>query len=258
MIKNSILGKLCPVFHLRSAAVASQQNLNHWLVWPGTVPRCDSEEEHTLVGGLDIEEERRAVGEEGGSSVVENYTTSINHFYTTVFLSPSFSHFPHLSHMLSLSFSPSWPCISLSSFVLPLLLTLMVPPGFLPFILLSVPGHVLYLKHCWSPSHSPSISTSFPLWFVYMLSLLICFLLPTRDLSPVHGTVLANLEIDLSLWDGSDIVCSWNKRKCHLGHILFHTLSEVPWQDSWLLLYCGIFLPQTEKQPVRLLCPKAL
>lgn len=36
MIKNSILGKLCPVFHLRSAAVASRQNLNHWLVWPGT------------------------------------------------------------------------------------------------------------------------------------------------------------------------------------------------------------------------------
>lgn len=65
MIKNSILGKLCPVLHLRSAAVASQQNLNHQLVWPGTVPWCDSEEEHTLVGGLDIEEERRAVGEDG-------------------------------------------------------------------------------------------------------------------------------------------------------------------------------------------------
>lgn len=135
MIKNSILGKLCPVFHLRSAAVASRQNLNHWLVWPGTVPWCDSEEEHTLVGGLDIEEERRAVGEEGGggSSVVENYTTSINHFYTTVFLSPSSSRFPHLPHALSPSFSPSWPCISLSSFALPLLLTLTVPLAFLPF-----------------------------------------------------------------------------------------------------------------------------
>lgn len=90
MIKNSILGKLCPVFHLRSAAVASLQNLNHWLVWSGTVPRCDSEEEHTLVGGWDMEEARRAVARgEGvhwcGGSVVENYTTTINHFYTTVF-----------------------------------------------------------------------------------------------------------------------------------------------------------------------------
>lgn len=105
MIKNSILGKLCPVFHLRSAAVASRQNLNHWLVWPGTVPWCDSEEEHTLVGRLDIEEERRAVGEEGGSSVVENYTTSINHFYSTVFLSSSISRFPHLHHVFSLFLS---------------------------------------------------------------------------------------------------------------------------------------------------------
>lgn len=201
MIKNSILGKLCPVFHLRSAAVASRQNLNHWLVWPGTVPWCDSEEEHTLVGRLDIEEERRAVGEEGGSSVVENYTTSINHFYTTVFLSISqFLAFP-ISIMFSPSFSPSWPCISHSSFALPLLLTLTVPPWLSALYSLFSPWPYALLKHCWSPSlpHSPSISTSFPLWFVYMLSLLICFLLPTRDLSPVHGTVLANLEIDLFL-----------------------------------------------------------
>lgn len=82
-------------------------------MWPGTVSWCDSEEEHTLVGGLDIEEERRAVGERGvgGGSVVENYTTSINHFYTTVFLSPSFSRFPHLPHVrsppFSVPFSPS-------------------------------------------------------------------------------------------------------------------------------------------------------
>lgn len=65
MIKNSILGKLCPVFHLPSAAVASRQNLNHWLVWSGTVPRCDGEEEHTLVGRSDIEEERRAARGKG-------------------------------------------------------------------------------------------------------------------------------------------------------------------------------------------------
>lgn len=129
------------------------------------------------------------------------------------------------------------------------------PPGFLPFILLSVPGHVLYLKQCWSPSlpHSPSISTSFPLWFVYMLSLLICFLLPTRDLSPVHGTVLANLEIDLSLWDGSDIVCSWNKRKYHLGCSLFHTLSDSPVTGFLVASLLWNFPPQIEKQPVMLL-----
>lgn len=141
MIKNSILGKLCPVFHLRSAAVASRQNLNHWLVWSGTVPWCDSEEEHTLVGWLDIGEERRAAGEGGESSIVENYTTSINHFCTTVFLSPTVFPFPPSpSHFLA--FSPPWLCVLPSS--LPQLITLTVPPSFLPFILLSVPGHVLY------------------------------------------------------------------------------------------------------------------
>lgn len=98
MIKNSILGKLCPVFHLPSAAVASRQNLNHWLVWSGMVPLCDGEEEHTLVGQSDIEEERRAArgkggGEQGGGAV-ENYTTSINHCCTTVFLSSPISRFP--------------------------------------------------------------------------------------------------------------------------------------------------------------------
>lgn len=169
MIKNSILGKLCPVFHLRSAAVASRQNLNHWLVWPGTVPWCDSEEEHTLVGGLDTEEERRAVGEGGRGggvgrgSAVENYTTSINHFYTTVFLPPSFSSFPHLPHALSPSFLCSF--LSFVAMHLPLLICTPTAPhpdgplGFLPFILLSVPSHVLYLNHCWSPTlpHSPSI-----------------------------------------------------------------------------------------------------
>lgn len=88
MIKNSILGKLCPVFHLRSAAVASLQNLNHWLVWSGTVPRCDSEEEHTLVGGWDMEEARRAVARGGGGALVwgqhcrklYNYHKSLLHY----------------------------------------------------------------------------------------------------------------------------------------------------------------------------------
>lgn len=153
MIKNSILGKLCPVFHLRSAAVASRQNLNHRLVWPGTLPWCDREEEHTLVGGLDTEQQSRAVGEEwGGGSVVENYTTTINHFYTTIFLSSRFFPRPAVS-TISPSFSLSFMDVHLA-------------------LLICNPSGVR-----WSPlpPHSPSISTSFPPRVVYMLSLLICF-----------------------------------------------------------------------------------
>ena len=50
------------------------------------------------------EESHRGGGRWRGG-VVENYTTSINHFYTTVFLSPSFSRFSHLPHALSLFLS---------------------------------------------------------------------------------------------------------------------------------------------------------
>lgn len=148
----------------------------------------------------------------------------------------------------------------LSLFALPLLLTLMVPwlsalyPSFSPW-------PCSLLKHCWSPSlpHSPSISNSFPLWFVYMLSLLILFLLPTRDLSPVHGTVLGNLEIDLFLWDGPDIVCSWTKRKCHLGCSLFLHFIRQCWER--ISGCCFFFLqlwivPKWKKHTVILLYPK--
>ena len=136
--------------------------------------------------------ERRAVGKRGGSSVVENYTTGINHFYTTVFLSPSISRFPHLPHApsspLSVPRSPSWPCISLLVFN-PTAPHPVSPPGFVPFILSfgSWPCAFIWntTGHPHQLLHSPSISTSFPLRFVYMLSLLICsFLLPSRDLSP--------------------------------------------------------------------------
>lgn len=139
-----------------------------------------------------------------GGSVVENYTTAINHFYTTVFFSPCFLLPPIPSLVLCL-----FLCFFLCFFLyfkavhLPLLIctpTLTVPLAICPLFFFSVPGDVLYSNRCWllSLPHSQSISASFTLWFVYMLSLLICFLLPSRDLSPVYGTVLVNLEIDLS------------------------------------------------------------
>lgn len=155
-----------------------------------------------------MEEARRAVARGGGGALVwgqhcrklYNYHKSLLHY--RFFSSPSISHFPHphtCALPLSLFLSVLQGCASSSPH-----LHSHPPdglPGFLPFILLSVPGDVLYLKHCWllSLPHSLSVSASFTLWFVYMLSLLICFLLPSRDLSPVRGTVLVNPEIDLSL-----------------------------------------------------------
>lgn len=170
-----------------------------------------------------------------------NYHKSLLHY--RFFPSPSISHFPHphtRALPLSLFLSVPQGCASSSSH---LHSHPDGPPGFPPFILLSVPGDVLYSKHCWllSLPHSLSVSASFTLWFVYMLSLLICFLLPSRDLSPVHGTVLVNLEIDLSLWDGSDIVCSWNKRKCHLVCSLFHILSDSTVTGFLVASLLGIF-----------------
>lgn len=134
-----------------------------------------------------------------GGNAVENYTTSINHFFTTVFLSPSISRFRHLR-----------PCFLLPSLLhghasLFLICTPTTPHPDGPWLSALYPSFSPWpcslLKSCWSPSlrHSPSISNSFPLWFVYMLCLLICFLLPTRDLSPVHETVLRNLEINFFL-----------------------------------------------------------
>lgn len=169
MIKNSILGKLCPVFHLRSAAVASLQNLNHWLVWPGTVPWCDSEVEHTLVGGWDMEEVRRTiVGVMVQGSIVENYTTIINHFCTAIFSSPSISCFPH-----PLLCSACFSALFLHFMAVhPFLLLFRWSPGFLPFILNLFPGNVLYLKHCWSPS----LPISHPSWLHLHCGLFTCFL----------------------------------------------------------------------------------
>lgn len=100
--------------------------------------------------------------------------------------------------------------------------------------------------HCWSPLAFLIIHLNFiSLWFVYMLSLLIFFLLPSsRDLFPAHGCVLVNLEIDLPLRDGSDLVCSWNKRNCHLDCILFHTKAAT----SHIFLLTGfLFAPQVKE-----------
>lgn len=103
MIKNSILGKLCPVFHLRSAAVASLQNLNESLVWPGTGPWCDSEEEHTLVGGWIWRRHRQAIAKRGGEQhcrELYNCHKSLLHYHffppsASVSRSPSTHPFAH-------------------------------------------------------------------------------------------------------------------------------------------------------------------
>lgn len=107
----------------------------------------------------------------GGGSVVENYTTSINHFYTTVFLSPSISRVYHLpcafSPSVAVPLPPSWPCISLSSFVLPLRLTSTVPKAF-SYPLASFGPRVCPMCFIWSTAghpHHHTLSTSFPLWF---------------------------------------------------------------------------------------------
>lgn len=107
MIKNCILGKLCPVFHLPSAAVASRQNLNQWPVWPATVGVTLRRSTPCWEGWILRQRGEPWEGwvEEGvGGSAVENYTTSINHFYTTFFLSPSFSSLPPISLARSPSF----------------------------------------------------------------------------------------------------------------------------------------------------------
>lgn len=143
---------------------------------------------------------------------VENYTTGINHRCTAASLSspqflafPSLSHFfphgraspiPHL-HSRRSSSTPRPPPTTPTSLRPPALYSSPTPlaMGFIEALLVSL-------------SAPPSISTSFPLWFVYMPSLLIRSLLPAArgrftplpppaPLVPVPGTVLVNLEIDL-------------------------------------------------------------
>ncbi len=89
--KNSILGKLCLVFHLQSAAVVSHQNLNHGLQCGrvGEKSVCVWCRRSRRVGWLpEVELE---MGE-------RNYTTSINLLYSlSVFQPPTHIHTHSLS-----------------------------------------------------------------------------------------------------------------------------------------------------------------
>lgn len=117
----------------------------------------------------------------GGSTAVENYTTSINHLYPTVFLSP----WPppptptHTPHPISITCSPSssslsWLCISLPSLCDPTAPRPdRCPLDFCPLSCLLSLHRGLYWSttgHRQRPALPPA---SFPPWFVYMLSLLI-------------------------------------------------------------------------------------
>lgn len=188
----------------------------------GRLPRRGGAEEHTLVGQLDIEEggraargarerrERRGRGRRewegsGGwrACAVENYTTGINHRCTAVSLSsPQFLAFPSLSHFFPHGRASPIPHLHSHRSSSPPPSPPPPPPSSpLPFIPLPLPWPWALLEALLvSLCASPSISTSFPLWFVYMPSLLIHSLLPAAwggFIPPVHGTVLVNLEIDL-------------------------------------------------------------
>lgn len=85
----------------------------------------------------------------GGGSVVENYTTSINHFYTTGFL--SISCFPHLRHIFSrfpLHHGRASPSPQLHSHP-------DAPPRLSALYSSLSPWPCALLKPCWSPSLAP-------------------------------------------------------------------------------------------------------
>lgn len=137
MIKNSILGKLCPVFHLWSAAVASRQNLNHGWCGRGSFLCATVKRSTPWWGGAILRVgEPRGRGR-GVRTAVENYTTSINHLCPTVFLSPrvfpcslpSPSHFLP-PHSLFHGCTSPFPHFAIHDYC---------PPGFLPFICLGSP-----------------------------------------------------------------------------------------------------------------------
>lgn len=111
--------------------------------------------------GVRYEEDRKALGERGwwwwwGGTAVENYTTSINQLYPTVFLSSRVFPFPSLLHHTFSLLYLSFTVVHLPALVLrshrssPRLL----PPG--SFLLSPAPWALL--RHRWSPSlpHSPS------------------------------------------------------------------------------------------------------
>lgn len=146
----------------------------------------------------------------GGGTAVENYTASINQLYPTVFLSSRVFPFPsrlhHISSLLYLSFT----VVHLPALVLrshrssPRLLPPPLDPscspctmGFIkaPLVTITSPLSFLLHFHC-------GLFTCILYWSPPLL-------LPARDLSPVHGTVLAILEIDLFPWARPDIACCW-------------------------------------------------
>lgn len=174
---------------------------------------CDGAEEHTLVGGWDMEEGKES-HRGRGSSLVENYTTSINQFYASFSLSLDFSLLPPPLCLLCLfhcsSLSPSWSCAS-SSFVHPLALASNKHSPWLPrrffFLLHTVSGFVLCL--CFI-----SIVVCLHAFFIDLSFVAYQGFIPP---SPSTGLYVQNLQIDLSPWNGLDIVCSWNKNKMPSG-----------------------------------------
>lgn len=172
MIKNSILGKLCPVFHLRSAAVASRQNLNHGCCGRGPF-LCVTVKRSTPWWGGEILRVGVPQGREGGSTAVENYTTSINHLVPTVSLSLSLSEFsrslPSPSHFLPPR--PLHGCASFPYFVIPLLRAPTVAPlDFCPLFFFFPLHRGLY--------EAPAVTVTTPLYLLlhFHCGLFTCFL----------------------------------------------------------------------------------
>lgn len=127
MIKNSILGKLCPVFHLWSAAVASRQNLNHGWCGRGSFLCATVKRSTPWWGGAILRVgEPRGRGRGGAHCCRKLYNQHKSLVPYCFSLSPSFPLFPPISITFSpSSFSLPRLYISLPSFCDPRLL----PPG---------------------------------------------------------------------------------------------------------------------------------
>lgn len=102
-------------------------------MWPGTGPWCDGEEEHTLVGGWNMEEDRRTIARgEQRCRKLYNCNKSLLHYHFFS-LSHNFS-LPPSPHALFAFFSVFFPLCFIAVH-LPLLIctpTLKVPLAFCP------------------------------------------------------------------------------------------------------------------------------